>query len=143
MRIKLFKKNKKGVSSVLGAVIMTLIVVIGMSAALAFFVNYAGNFQRGRGSAVLESIVIESHYFEVPDKVTLWVGDVGKVDFDVTDVYINDARAEIIEYMFEENNLYKLVVEADSNLIAEGRYRFKLITARGSVLEETLSLAGA
>jgi hypothetical protein len=60
---KLFK-SKRAVSPVLSTILMIVIVVIGMTVAFAFFVNYVKDYQAGSGSSVFESADIEDVWFK-------------------------------------------------------------------------------
>jgi hypothetical protein len=136
--MKQFLKSKKAVSPVVSAVIMILVATIGMSVLFAFFVNYARDFQMGSGSAVLESMVIEDVWFQNSD-VTIWVYNVGKVNFTITSVYINDFLVQIT------SNAGTVDVKGHGELVVAPlpgmspgnnvRYVFKLVTSRGSAVE--------
>ena len=83
-------KNKKGVTPVISAVIMILVVMIGMSALFSFFVSYSKDYQIGSGSAVFEVVTVEDLWFKDSNTVELWLLNYGKVDVKITDVYVND-----------------------------------------------------
>jgi flagellin-like protein len=134
-----FLRNRKAVSPVVSAVIMILIVIIGMSVLFAFFVNYARDFQAGSGSAVLESMVIEDVWFKSSSAIDISVYNVGKVNFTITSVYINDVRVAIT------GTSGTVKVEGHGSLTVTGwssmakdddvRYVLKLVTTRGSAIE--------
>jgi len=63
-KIKRLLRNKKALSPVLSTILMIVIVVIGMTIAFGFFVNYVRDFQAGRGSSVLELIQMEDVWFK-------------------------------------------------------------------------------
>jgi FlaG/FlaF family flagellin (archaellin) len=151
--MKQLLRSKRAVSTVLSTVLMILIVVAGMSLLFGFFVNYAGDFQRGSGSAVLESMVVEDVNFLDSQHAEIWVYNLGKVGFNISFVYVNGA-------LYKDNNppsllrvTYKGVdvtaaasdkiirdgahckIEVTSSFINGGIYTFKIITARGSSVE--------
>ncbi len=133
---KLFS-DKKGVSPVVSAVIMILIVMIGMSALFAFFVNYSRDFQMGSGSAVLESLTVEDLWFRNSSTVEIWVYNFGKVDVTITNVYV-DSNAVV----FTSNDLTIGVGEhgkfdVTSSFDSGVSYRFKIVTERGTSFEGT------
>jgi flagellin-like protein len=138
-----FLRNRKAVSPVVSAVIMILIVIIGMSVLFAFFVNYARDFQAGSGSAVLESMVIEDVWFKSSSAIDISVYNVGKVNFTINSVYINDVRVAINGKINGMSDTVK--VEGHGNFIVRGlssmakgdnvRYVLKLVTTRGSAIE--------
>jgi flagellin-like protein len=137
--MKLFS-DKKGVSPVVSAVIMILIVMIGMSALFAFFVNYSRDFQLGSGSAVLESLTVEDVWFKSSGNVVeLWVYNFGKVDVTITDVYV-DSNAVVftpddLTIGVGEHGKFDVVSSFDSGV----SYRFKIVTERGTSFEGTFT----
>jgi flagellin-like protein len=148
-------RNKKALSPVLSSVLMILIVVIGMSLLFAFFVNYATDFQRGSGSSVLELIVVEDACFKnstssPSPSIELNVYNVGKVDSNITSIYVNDIRTPDPQV----NSVYfhgKPVPGSPKIIPANGHanvtvpypqgwkshlvYDIKIVTARGSSFE--------
>jgi flagellin-like protein len=134
--MKRLLRNRKAVSPVVSAVIMILIVTIGMSVLFAFFVNYARDFQANSGSAVLESMVIEDVWFKSSSTIDISVYNVGKVNFTISSVYINDFRVAAIDGTSGTVN-----VEGHGNFnvtyvtMADERYVLKLVTTRGSTIE--------
>lgn len=137
---KLFK-NKKGVTPVISAVIMILVVMIGMSALFAFFVNYSKDFQIGSGSGVLEAVTVEDLWFKNETAVEIWLYNYGKVDVKISDIYVNDVS---IDFEFNDDiDDSKIAVGAHRNLTvsmpsAPGTgYHFKIVTARGTSFEGT------
>lgn len=132
-----FFSDKRGVSPVVSAVIMILVTMIGMSTLFAFFINYSRDFQLGSGSAVLESMTIEDVWFRNSNTVEIWVYNFGKVNLDITDVYV-DSNA----VLFAPNDLNIVIGEHEqlivsSSFVASGSYHFKIVTARGTSFEGT------
>jgi flagellin-like protein len=144
--MKRMLRSRKGVSPVLATVLMIVIAVIGMNILFAFAVNYATDFQLGRGSSVLESLVIEMVYWDgVSTTADIWVYNVGKVELDISNVYVNERLASItevddvpvIEQILVEVQVgehVKIGVASDS-FIFGGVQLYKLVTARGSIFE--------
>jgi flagellin-like protein len=140
-------RNRKGISPVVGAVLMIVVTIIGMSFLFAYAVNYATDFQLGRGSAVRESLVIENGYWnETSTTADIWVYNVGEIDLEIANVYVNDIKADIIEIddvPVSEQTLVtvpvgehvKIGVTKDS-LDADANVQlYNLVTARGSSVE--------
>ena len=132
-------RNKRAVTPVVAAVIMILVTTIGMSVLLGFFVNYARDFQLGSGSAVLESFVVEDVWVQDADTVKVWVYNVGKVDFSITDVYINDFRGFIVQNVVNvevgEHANFTVIPSTQSPLNVDVPNLFRIVTARGSAVE--------
>ena len=143
--MKRLLRCRRAVSPVIAAVLMIMVAIIGMSLLFAFFVNYARDFQLGRGSAVLESMVIENVWIHNSTTVSIWVYNVGKVDLEVSNVFVNDLRAVVThvdgvpvagsDSLFEvgvgEHVRFSVLSDSlrgDANL-------FRLVTARGSAVE--------
>jgi len=117
-----------------------------MSFLFAFAVNYATDYQLGRGSAVLESMVIENVYWDGVSTADIWVYNVGKVDLDIANVYVNDRIASITEIddilVYEQTLVevpvgehVKMRVTSDSFIVGANVQLYKLATARGSIVE--------
>jgi flagellin-like protein len=154
--MKRMLRSRKGVSPVIAAMLMIVVAIIGMSFLFAFAVNYAADFQLGRGSAVLESMVIENVWVRNStlggnSTVWIWVYNVGEVDLEISNIFVNDYKASI-NYV-EQVNDGDLVHELDppfevgvgehvmfsvnsTSLGNDGYNLFKLVTARGSAVEE-------
>ena len=145
--MKRLLRNRKAVSPVVSAVIMILIATIGMSVLFAFFVNYARDFQAGSGSSVLESMVIEDIWVKNSSNVEIWVYNVGKVDFNITSVYINGFQVAnvtnptepSVETSFqarvEVGKHERLILNLRDPVNVNGPNLFKLVTLRGSAVE--------
>ena len=136
--MKRLLRSRRAVSPVIAAVLMIMITVVGMSVLFAFFVNYARDFQLGRGSAVLESLVIENVWVhEDSDTVDIWVYNVGKVDFTITDVYINDFHVVEtgLQVKVDVGEHGNFTVTSASSLNVAVPPLVKVVTARGSAVE--------
>jgi flagellin-like protein len=127
---KLFR-SRRAVSPVVSAVLMILVVMIGMSLLFAFFVNYTRDFQTGSGSAVLESMTIEDVWFKSPSEVEVWVYNVGKVNFTITSVYVDDQFAGSFNLEVSPGKHGNLTI----NFAFDSSPHFKIVTARGSAFE--------
>jgi len=144
--MKRMLRSRKGVSPVIASVLMIVVAIIGMSFLFAFAVNYATDYQLGRGSAVLESMVIENVYWDGVSTADIWVYNVGKVDLDIANVYVNDRIASITEIddilVYEQTLVevpvgehVKMRVTSDSFIVGANVQLYKLATARGSIVE--------
>jgi flagellin-like protein len=142
--MKRMLRSRKGVSPVIAAVLMIMVAIIGMSFLFAFAVNYSRDFQLGRGSAVLESMVIEHAYRDgVNSTAHIWVYNVGKVEIDIANVYVNDhlviithIDGEVVGQTLVEVPVGEHVeITVTSNSFIEGANVYKLATARGSIVE--------
>ena len=135
-------RNKKAVSAVLSTILMILIVVVGMSIAFAFFVNYVRDFQLGRGSSVLELAVIEDVWFIKPrpnpssnNTVRMWLYNYGKIDFEVSSVYVDGIPANFTSTMVQIDKHAEMIVYLLNPWVSYESYDIRIITARGSVFE--------
>ena len=137
--IRLFRE-KRGVSNVVSAMIMVLIVMIGMSGLFAFFVNYSRDFQMGSGSAIFESITVEDVWFRNlgSEKICeIWVYNYGKVDVTITDIYVESIRLGLSEKLNVGVGGHGNLVVSSTTFVEGGIYRFKIVTERGTSFEGT------
>ena len=147
-----FGGHRRAVSPVLGTVILVLIVVLGMSVVFAFFVDYVSDYQRGRGSSVMELVEIEDVYFLGSDNVEVWLYNYGEIEFEVDAVFVNgvsvanvsflnvssvplydsdsDGFVDVIPYAHAKFN-----VTLSSDWVSEMSYVFRFVTRRGSAVE--------
>ena len=150
--LRSFRCGKKGVSPVLGTVIMVLIVVIGMSAVFAFFVDYVGDYQQGQGSSVMEMVEIEDVFFvDSTNTSEVWLYNFGEIEFEVNAVYVNGLNATLEfmdvsskplndldgDYSVEVGPFVhaKFSVTVADNWVPDATYVFKFVTERGSAVE--------
>jgi flagellin-like protein len=149
--MKRMLRSRKGVSPVIASVLMIVVAIIGMSFLFAFAINYARDFQLGSGSAVLESMVIENVWVRDSTTVWIWVYNVGKVDLEISNVFVNDYLASVKyveqvrdgDLVRELNPPFEVGVgehvkfSVESTSLGEDGYNlFKLVTTRGSAVEE-------
>jgi flagellin-like protein len=150
-----FGGDRRAVSPVLSTVILVLLVVLGMSLVFAFFVDYVGDYQTGRGSSVMELVEIEDVYFRRVggvDWVEVWLYNYGEIEFEVDSVYVNgvsvenfsflnvssvplydsdeDGSVEVIPYAHAKFN-----VTLSGGWVSPGKYVFRFVTERGSAVE--------
>ena len=131
--------NRRAVSPVLSTVILVLIVVIGMSAVFAFFVDYVRDYQMGRGSAVKELMEIEDVFFADVDVVEVWLYNYGDIDLTVDAAYVNGLSVNLT-YFYDDWTLNpyqhkRFNVTLNANWVPDLSYIFKFITARGTTVE--------
>lgn len=139
-------RNKKGVSSVIGTILMILVVMVGMSVLFSALIVYSDNFQSGRGSSVLEDITVEDVFFnppEHPGAVQLTIYNTGKVELTITNVYVDGRMVSISPEKFtlaqgahEDKNRNVLIVTGMTFEIGKA-YNFKIVTDRGTGFEGT------
>ena len=145
--MKRMLRSRKGVSPVIAAMLMLVVAIIGMSFLFAFAINYVTDFQLGRGSAVLESMVIENVWVRDSTTVWIWVYNVGKVDLEISNVFVNDYQTKITHVddlpVYESDSPFEVGVgehikfSVNSTSLGDDGYNlFKLVTARGSAFEE-------
>lgn len=137
-----FGGNRRAVSPVLGTVILVLLVVLGMSLVFAFFVDYVSDYQRGRGSSVMELVEIEDVYFRRVggvDWVEVWLYNYGKIEVEVDSVYVNglsvnfsasDGSVEVVPYEHVKFN-----VTLSGGWVSDSSYVFRIVTGRSSASE--------
>jgi flagellin-like protein len=150
--LRKFEGNRRAVSPVLGTVILVLIVVLGMSAVFAFFVDYVSDYQRGRGSSVMELVEIEDVRFTGVDSVEVWLYNYGEIEVEVDAVYVNglavknfsfydvssvplydsdgDGSVEVVPYAHAMFN-----VTLSDVWDFDASYVFRFVTERGSAVE--------
>ena len=145
--MKRLLRNKKGISPVVGAVLMIVVTLIGMSFLFAYAVNYAADYQLGRGSSVRESLVIEHAYWnETSTTVDIWVYNVGEIDLEIANVYVNDVKVDVIkieDVTVSEQTLVtvaigehvKIGVTKNSLDTDANNQLYNLVTARGTSFE--------
>ncbi len=140
-----FGRDVRGVSVVLGTVIMVLVVVLGMSLVFAFFVDYVADYQRGRGSSVMELVEIEDVYFrgvggvEVEVEVEVWLYNYGKIEVEVDAVYVNGLSVNFSasdgSVMILPDEHAKFNVTLSDGWVSDVSYVFRVVTERGSAVE--------
>jgi flagellin-like protein len=131
--MKRMMMNRKALSPVISTVLMMLAVIIGMSLLFAFFVNYTKDFQLGSGSAVLESMTVEDVWFRDASTVEVWVYNLGKVDFKINSVYVNDLQVASDAVVVGVGAHGKLTIT--TSLSHGSVYQLKLVTERGTTVE--------
>ena len=150
--LKRFGGDRRAVSPVLGTVILVLIVVLGMSVVFAFFVDYVGDYQRGRGSSVMELVEIEDVYFVGSDGVEVWLYNYGEIEVEVDAVYVNGLSVANVSFLnvssvplydSDVNGAVEVIPSAHakfnvtlvSDWVSDESYVFRFVTKRGSAVE--------
>jgi flagellin-like protein len=141
--MKSLYKSRKAVSPVVATVLMILIVMAGMTVLFAFVGAYASSFHSGSGSAVLESLTVEDVWFHTSSQtVDIWVYNMGKVDFKIVNIYIDDSQAILINpsVTIPVGAHEKIIVSPPPSMtFSPGEsYSYKIVTERGSGFEGTL-----
>ena len=120
----------------------------------AFFIDYVSDYQRGRGSSVMELVEIEDVYFrrvDGVDWVEVWLYNYGKIEFEVDAIYVNGLLVDFsfsnvssVElYDVDEDDSREVVpyAHAKYNMTLSGdwssdvAYVFRVVTERGSAVE--------
>ena len=150
--------NKRGLSNIIATILMILVVMVGMGLLFAYLTTYVANYQAGSGSSVLESMTVEDVWFKNSNQVEIWVYNVGKVGFTITNIYVNGTlppAPPIILQMDEKGNLTPVnsLLTSNSPVVQIGwhadilvtlaqqyngnDYSFKIVTSRGSAFSES------
>lgn len=121
---------------------MIMVVMVGMSLLFGALIVYSDSFQKGSGSAVLESITVEDVYFKSSgtNYVELTLFNTGKVDLTVTNVYIDGQMATLdptsLSIAQGEHEVLK-VTPTGQSFSPGSDYSFKIVTQRGTGFEGT------
>ena len=131
-------RNRKGVSTVIGTILMILVVMAGMSILFGALIVYSDNFHSGSGSSVLESITVEDVYFTNLN-VQISIYNTGKVDLTIANVYIDSKMAgPIPNLLIKQGEHGTINLMAPSGTFAsDTEYHFKIVTSRGTGFEGT------
>ena len=145
MKRRLYR-NKKAVSTVIATILMIMVVMVGMSILFGSLIVYSDIFHKGSGSSVLENITVEDVDFSA-HLVKLSIFNTGKVDLEISNIYINDQLATILGLdpqqktvpISEGTHYDGLLVEPPTGLTFNSGvpYDFKIVTLRGSGFEGT------
>jgi flagellin-like protein len=84
--------NKKAVSPVIATVLMILVTMAGMTILFGFVTSYSEIYKEGAGSQVLELLTVEDVWIKSdnpPNPVQITVYNAGKIDSQITSVYVN------------------------------------------------------
>jgi flagellin-like protein len=133
--------NKRGISNVVSTLLMILVVMVGMGLLFAYLTTYVANYQIGSGSSVLESMVVEDVWFKNSNQVELWVYNVGKVGFTITNIYVNGT----LRFTVDPNNASDVQIGNHTRIPFNlswnngNDYSFKIVTSRGSAFSGTYS----
>ena len=130
-----FGRDRRAVSPVLGTVILVLIVVLGMSMVFAFFVDYVSDYQRGRGSSVMELLEIEDVYFKGSSSIEVWLYNYGKIEVEIDTIYFDGLLVFDPDYSVEIRPDEHVKVIVSSDWVPDLYYVFRIVTKRGSAVE--------
>jgi flagellin-like protein len=128
-------RNGRAVSSVLGTILMILVVVVGMSMAFGYFVNFVKDYQTGRGASVMELVSIEDVWFKDGGNIAVWLYNYGKVDVKITTFYINGQLVSSDSFAVPVGGHAQMDVQTSIEWLPGVAYHLKLVTERGSVFE--------
>ncbi len=145
---------KKAVSPVIATVLMILVTMVGMTLLFAFVTSYSETYKEGVGSQVLELLTVEDIYLS-PGKtyandavgtVQISVYNAGKVDSQITSVYVNGLSASATASGSDFNLVGKTVAVGEhltftvfrNNYWQPGQtYTFTIGTKTGSTFDVT------
>jgi flagellin-like protein len=136
--VRNLSRNRKAVSSVLGTILMILVVVVGMSMAFGYFVNFVKDYQTGRGASVMELVSIEDVWFKDGGNVAVWLYNYGKVDVKITTFYVNGQLVSSDSVDVPVGGHAQMNVQyppAGAGWSSGVAYHLKLVTERGSAFE--------
>jgi flagellin-like protein len=132
-------RNRKAVSSVLGTILMILVVVVGMSMAFGFFVNFVKDYQAGRGASVMELVSIEDVWFkndsELTKSINVWLYNCGKVSINVNELYINGQQQSGFNAVQIPIGNHTELTPVQFKWIEGTVYDLKFVTDRGTAIE--------
>jgi len=147
----MLKRRKKGISTVLGSLLVLLIVV---SIGTALFVQSVSSvsslsdsntiFFDRRSKAVKEDVVVENIVFlsSVPKSAKVYVRNAGSIEFNVTSIYVNkvsSGAAQDLSFTINQivniGNVNELVLNS-FDWEAGATYKVTIATLRGSIAIE-------
>jgi FlaG/FlaF family flagellin (archaellin) len=131
-------RNRRGVSTVIGTILMILVVMAGMSILFGALIVYSDNFHSGSGSSVLESITVEDVYFTNVN-VQISIYNTGKVDLTIANVYIDSKMAGPIPNLLIKQGEHGTItlMTPSGTFASDTEYHFKIVTSRGTGFEGT------
>jgi flagellin-like protein len=130
-------RSRRAVSSVIGTILMILVVVVGMSLAFGYFVNFVKDYQAGRGASVMELISVEDVWFKNDSGnriIDIWLYNSGKVSTSVNALYINGQQLGFNGTQIAiggHNELPPIRFDWNNGVV----YDFKFVTDRGTAIE--------
>ena len=151
---KSFLKNEEGVSPVVGALLMVMVVVAAFSAIYVFVLDYTANRKIVYTQFFTESIeeakerfVIEDVWFTSDNgnnnKIDIYLRNVGKIKINITSVTIMDNNSNTLEITLSPPYLILDVGEhgwlnatlVSSSWQADTQYHVTVETERGNSIE--------
>jgi len=146
-------ESKKGVSPVIATVLMILVTMVGMTLLFGFVTYYSDTYKAGVGSQVLELLTVEDIWIRPPEHpnlsanpVNITVYNAGKIDSQITSVYVN-GLALTGSPSGSDFNLEGKTVEVGKHLTftvyrnglgwPSGEYTFTIGTKTGSTFDVT------
>lgn len=145
----MFRREKRrgrfGVSVVISDLLMLAIIVIALTGALAFIAGYIADYQAGRGSALMERLLIEDVAVDAgKTHATITLYNYGRVNLKVSYIYINDAPVTPISpsslpvsISVGEHKPVKVALPGGGG---SGTYKIKIITERGYSVEGSFTV---
>lgn len=89
-------KERKGISVLVSNVLMLLVVVVIASIVFAYVNFYVNDYQRGRGAALMERLLIEDVWFKGDhQRVNITIYNYGKISAKIIKVFIDSKDGDI------------------------------------------------
>ena len=141
----MFRREKRrgrfGVSVVISDLLMLAIIVIALTGALAFIAGYIADYQAGRGSALMERLLIEDVAVDAgKTHATITLYNYGRVNLKVSYIYINGAPVTFTPFSIsvdEHKSTGWLELPGGGG---SGTYKIKIITERGYSVEGSFTV---
>ena len=122
-------RNKRGVTPVLGSLLMTVIAVAGMTLAIGATYVITDGLHDNMG----ERLIVEDVWFTT-DEVSLYLRNVGKVSVNVDAVYVDrlSQSFEVLELEQGEHGWLNVTYSWSPN----SAYEIKVVTRRGTIVAD-------
>jgi archaeal type IV pilus assembly protein PilA len=139
---KLFR-NRKAVSPVIATVLMIMVTMAGMTILFGFVISYSDAYKAGAGSSVMELLTVEDIWIKPGLEVQLSIYNAGKVDSEITSVYVNGLGTTKIFGSGDFNLAEKVAVGEHTSfkvywtipMNPSSSYTFTIATKMGSTFE--------
>ncbi|MGD8565470.1 MAG: hypothetical protein PVF96_03895 [Candidatus Bathyarchaeota archaeon] len=85
MKINRFLQDRKGITPILSNLLLTIVAVAAMSIATTATYVITTNLRETMG----ERIIVEDLWFTTPDKICIYLRNIGRVNIHISAVYVN------------------------------------------------------
>jgi flagellin-like protein len=140
---KLFR-NRKAISPVIATILMIMVTMAGMTILFGFVISYSDAYKAGVGSSVKELLTVEDILVKPgSDGVQLSIYNAGKVESEITSVYVNGLGTTKISGSGDFNLAEKVAVGEHTSFIVywtnsmnpSSTYTFTIATKMGSTFD--------